>query len=92
MAARGWFALDAGLNTTVRAMLIDPQNPATLYAGTYAGVFRSTDGGVNWTAVNAGLTSHAVVSLAFDPHDPATLYAGTLGGGVFGITFTKREQ
>jgi photosystem II stability/assembly factor-like uncharacterized protein len=87
-----WFATDTGLNTTVRAMLIDPQTPATLYAGTNAGVFRSTDAGASWTAINAGLTSRAVISLALDPHDPVTLYAGTLGGGVFGLTFTKREQ
>jgi len=34
----------------------------------------------NWTAVNAGLAAHSVLSLAADPLTPGTLYAGTYGG------------
>ena len=56
----------AGVNTwttngpdggDIRALAIDPANPATLYAGTEGGgVFKSTNGGGSWNAVNAGLT------------------------------------
>ncbi len=68
----------------VVAIAIDPASPATLYAGTIGGgVFKSTDGGQSWTAVNFGLTSRIVTSLAIDPTRPNTLYAGTIGGGVF---------
>jgi hypothetical protein len=36
----------------IRAMAIDPANPATLYAGAdNAGVFKSTNGGGSWRAV-----------------------------------------
>ncbi len=55
---------------------------ATVYAGGF-GVFKSTNGGGNWTAINIGLTNRSVLALVIDPTNPATLYAGTLGGGVF---------
>jgi len=61
----------------------DPSAPATLYAGTGGGVFKSSNGGQSWTAVNAGLTNTYVITLAIDPSAPATLYAGTNSGGVF---------
>jgi uncharacterized repeat protein (TIGR02543 family) len=68
----------------VFSLAINPATPTTLYAGTYSGgVFRSTDSGATWTAVNTGLTSHDVLSLAINP---ATLYAGTWGAGIFRST------
>ena len=69
----------------VSALAIDPATPATLYAGTSGGVFKSTDGGANWSAVNTGLTATNIQALAIDPATPTTLYAGTWGGGVFSI-------
>jgi photosystem II stability/assembly factor-like uncharacterized protein len=44
-------------------------------------VFKSTNGGGNWSVVNTGLTSTYVTALAIDPATPTTLYAGTDGGG-----------
>ena len=42
---------------TIHALAIDPVTPTTLYAGTDGGgVFKSTNGGGNWSAVNTGLT------------------------------------
>ena len=49
-------------------------------------MFKSTNGGGNWSAVNTGLTATDVHALAIDPATPATLYAGTDGGGVFKST------
>ena len=40
-------------------------------------MFKSTNGGSNWSAVNTGLTNTVVLALAIDPATPATLYAGT---------------
>jgi hypothetical protein len=51
-----------------------------LFAGTGGGVFLSTNNGTNWTAVNSGLTTTAVVSLAVNG---SNLFAGTSSGGVF---------
>jgi hypothetical protein len=67
----------------VLSLAIDPLTPSTLYAGTYGGVYQSTDGGGSWRAYNTGLSVRWVTSLAFDPSTPANLYAGTYGGGVF---------
>ncbi len=75
----------------VFALAIDPVRPSTLYAGTSGypnpggGVFRSSDGGDSWVAINTGLTHLDVRALAIDPVTPSTLYAGIFnpGGGVF---------
>ena len=73
-------------------MAIDPLTPTILYAGTYdGGVFKSTNGGGNWSPVNTGLTDIKVHALAIDPVTPTTLYAGTdnlpeTNGGVFKST------
>jgi photosystem II stability/assembly factor-like uncharacterized protein len=61
----------------VSSLAIDPDTPATLYAGinnmgggVVAGVFKSTDGGSTWSEMNTGLTSQAVYTLAIDPLPP----------------------
>ena len=66
-------------DTRVYALAIDPATPATLYAGTGGGVFKSTNGGGEWRAFNTGLTNISVYALAIDPETPTILYAGTLG-------------
>jgi photosystem II stability/assembly factor-like uncharacterized protein len=70
----------------VTALAINPNTPNTLYAGTQgSGVFKSTNGGANWRAVNIGLTNTTVNALAIDPNTPNILYAET-GRGVFKST------
>ncbi len=52
-----------------------------LFAGVVgAGVFRSTDDGANWAAIDSGLTSYQVVALA---GSGSNLFTSTIGGGVF---------
>jgi hypothetical protein len=56
-----------------------------LYAGTAGGgVFKSSDGGANWSWFNDGLANLDVRVLAVAPGSRHTLYAGT-AGGVFRI-------
>jgi len=72
-------AANGGLTSLhVPALATDPVKAGTLYAGTDGGVFRSTDGGESWTAVNNGLgpLSLQVQALALDPTGATTLYAG----------------
>ena len=72
-------------------MVIDPVTPTTLYAtlipvgGGALGVYKSTDGGVTWNAINNGLAG-AVWSVALDPASPSTLYAGDVYGKLFKTT------
>ena len=71
---------------SILALAINPQTPAIIYAGTdVGGVFKSTDSGTSWSAINNGLTNPYVWALAIDPQTPAIIYAGTDGGGVFSM-------
>ena len=74
-------------DTHVYSLAIDAVSPEILYAATIdEGVYRSTNSGGTWTAVNAGLPTGSTLSLAIDPSDPSILYAGTLRLGVFQST------
>src|SRR5262249_33286026 len=57
---------------------VDPQNPGTAYADTYArGLLKTRDGGATWQTVGSGLPSLTVASpLIIDPSDSSTLYLG----------------
>jgi photosystem II stability/assembly factor-like uncharacterized protein len=62
------------------SMLVHPTDPNTLYAGTPAGLFKTTDGGLTWREQNVGLGNVGILTLAFHPADQQTLYAGTTAG------------
>jgi len=70
----------------VYALVINPQTPETIYAGTTGnGVFKSIDGGANWTPINTGipgvnfLAFISIFAIAINPLVPETLYAGMVG-------------
>jgi photosystem II stability/assembly factor-like uncharacterized protein len=68
-----------------RALVIDPTNPQVMYAGGVAGgVWKTTNGGGSWSALDDTMLNLAVTSLAMDPNDPQTIYAAT-GEGFFNI-------
>lgn len=68
-------------NSGVLTLTINAATPATLYAGTRAGVAKSMDGGTTWVAANNGLPAYPhVFTLVIDPTTPTTLYAGTVRG------------
>ena len=77
-----WNPVNTGLpGGTVLALVIDPSNSSTLYAGMNgSGVYKTTNGGGNWTAVNSGLTNLVATCLAINPLNPSILYAGTPDG------------
>jgi photosystem II stability/assembly factor-like uncharacterized protein/phosphoribosyl-AMP cyclohydrolase len=63
---------------SVTALATHPGDPAVIYAGTKAaGVFKTTDGGATWAAVNTGLTNRDIRALGVHPAAPHTVYAGT---------------
>ena len=78
----------------VSRIVFDPKTPTTVYAtyatfradNTQSQIYRSTDGGVTWTAVgnsgSASLPDIPVHALLIDPDDSTRLYIGT-DTGVF---------
>jgi hypothetical protein len=68
-------------NQSVFTLAINPSDPNVIYAGTGdQGIFRSTNGGADWSARNGGLTTLRISSIAIDRSNPDIIYAGTLNG------------
>ena len=62
----------------VTAIALDPSNPGRVFIGAaQGGVWRTDDGGGNWTPLTDGECSLAMGSLTVDPVAPAIVYAGT---------------
>ena len=73
------------------AIEFDSANPNIIYAGGSSssarqseGVYKSTDGGMNWSFFSISKsTTNIIRALAIDPVNAANLYAGTDDGGVY---------
>lgn len=83
-SADNWIPKSSGLVATTpfdTAVFDIIKKDSDLFAATGGeGIFRSSNYGNSWTAVNTGLTNQSVRSLATDG---VNLYAGTAGAGVF---------
>jgi len=68
------------LNMPAWTVTIDPNRPSTVYATARTqGIFRSSDGGHAWQAINTGLTRLNMgrsAPVIIDPTNPNVLYAG----------------
>jgi hypothetical protein len=67
----------------VTGVAVDPANSSRVYATGTGGIFKSTDRGRHWTAVNRGLQS--VSALAIDPASPSSLYALAFDFGGYAV-------
>lgn len=78
-----WLSRGAGLpDVPFNAILIDPVNPRTIYAGCDFGVYVSPDRGQNWIAYSTGLwDATMIMDLQVDANNK--LIAATHGKGVF---------
>jgi len=62
----------------VNALAIDPRDNNTVYLGAAeGGVWKTTDGGANWTPLTDQQASLANGAIAIDPQNPDTVYVGT---------------
>jgi photosystem II stability/assembly factor-like uncharacterized protein len=71
----GYSWAETGLfyNIPVNATAVDPLNSQLIYAGTQGfGVYRSQDGGANWSQYNYGLSGGNVYSVVAIPDIPAS--------------------
>ncbi len=79
-------------NLEIKSVAISPVSSNILYAVTSdypyhdlnsgRGIFKSTDAGLHWTAVNDGLGVLNFSVITIDPSDPSRLYAGSGGNGL----------
>ena len=88
-----------------RALLVDATNPSKIFAGCVSGgLWRTTDGGTSWTAINDAASSLSVTCIVQNPLKTNEIYYGTgevraasqgvSGEGIFkstdgGLTFTQ---
>lgn len=72
-----WAATGLSWNITnqklIRRLIIHPTNPQILLAAASDGVWRTSNGGSNWTNVRTGY----FMDLEFKPGDPSIVYAST---------------
>ncbi len=85
-----WTLLGAATFTRARfsRIAVNRTTPTTIFAATTFGVYRSLDGGVNWTQMTNGLPSisapvRGATDIVIDPNSPNTVYAAFWAGGVY---------
>lgn len=85
-AGNTWDSLGL-FNRIIWSLTVDRNSPNVIYASTlYDGLFKSTDTGQTWFAINAGINQPLAFCVAVDPYSSATLYHGTAAGGVYKST------
>ena len=74
----GWIALsDASWpSLVVNDIEVDPANPDTIYAATRAGVFKSVNGGEDWSFGLSGTDAMVVNAVRLDPGSSSNLFIG----------------
>jgi uncharacterized protein (TIGR03437 family) len=87
--------------STITAMAIDPSNVATVYVAAYAesgaglGVYKTIDGGADWTVIDNGLNgpqgSALITQLYVDPTQPSHLFALNAAGGTQSPAFRSTD-
>lgn len=97
-AGRSRFLIDGqGNQPSVVALVVDPQNPQILYAGSAFSsfnttlIYKSVNGGLNWNAASNGLPASGpsgtgINVLAINPQQPGTLLAGIFNNGAWRST------
>jgi photosystem II stability/assembly factor-like uncharacterized protein len=89
------------MEAEVRALAVHPNDPETLYAGTDAGLYRTTNGGERWERLETpfdpgnGWPAGVVIwSALVHPQDPDLLFVGTCPSALYrsrngGVTWEK---
>ena len=83
-AGKSWRHLGLRDGQQIASIIVDPHNPNRVFAAVLGhpygpnperGIFRSIDGGENWTRILYKDENTGGIDLAFDPANPQTVYA-----------------
>lgn len=89
---QSWFPMSDLWISTVSALAVDPVDSNNLYAGDYVnqGIWKSTDYGLSWEAINEGINLNPIFDPVYDivvnPQNPSTLIAMVGLGGNYKST------
>src|SRR5581483_3241652 len=67
----------------VASIAVHPDRPEVLYSALNKGLYKSTDRRATWKAIEEGLGTFQILSIAINPAVPSTLYVGTFSDGVY---------
>lgn len=75
----GWSWIGPGnVGGRVRALLVHPSAPATMFAGSVSGgIWKTTNAGASWAPIDDFMANLAVTSMVFHPTNPQIMYAAT---------------
>ncbi len=81
-APGGGLDLTKGGGDTLSVIAVSSSNPSIIYTGSTQGrAMVSTNSGVAWTDITAGLPNRSITSIKIDPTNPATAYLSVSGFG-----------
>jgi photosystem II stability/assembly factor-like uncharacterized protein len=97
------FSVVNSVSGRVTAIAVSPANGNVIYVGTaQGGVYRTLDGGANWTPITDNALSLAIGAITIDPSNPTRVYVGTgeanyaqrtyFGVGVYRIDNAESEE
>ena len=79
---------EVAVSGRVTAIAVDPASDMIVYVGTaQGGLYRSLDGGANWTALMDSAQSLAIGAITIDPLNHDTVFVGTGEGNLSGDSF-----
>ena len=89
-SGRTWDRANSGMrnDTDVNVILAHPARPGLLLAGTFEGIYLSTDDSASWQMVNSSVTW----DMEYDPAEPDVVYAGTEDGIFLSLDFGETWQ
>jgi photosystem II stability/assembly factor-like uncharacterized protein len=82
----------------VFAIAPSPHSDNEILVGTFfGGLYRTRDGGIQWSHVPSPFSSSTIFAISYDPNHPEVLYVGTFDDGLFksvddGIAWTTRNN
>jgi photosystem II stability/assembly factor-like uncharacterized protein len=74
-----WKRVQSGFwsESRIYGLTVHPTEPRTIFAGADDGIYKSTDGGQNFTHLDSPMNTRDVWKIAIDPTNPDIIFAGT---------------